>query len=460
MMKRIKGFLIIASCLFVLINAQTAYAQCWPSECGPGQSKVTEMHQKFMDDIINNDPRSFVNQLKDLQDWFVPDPAVVPVTNEGFIFGHVIRAMRLMTRQLSVFAMHQTLIAGTFFDAQQQLETQRTFQLLKSEAHRDYHPSEDFCWFGTNVRGMAASESRGRFQSLALNTYSMNRQLGTLGTASTKNKDSDKIARWEKFKTTYCDPQDNNWNGKKGSGLELACLDEETGNIGGGETDRLNLDIDYSRLIDQRRTLDIAFDNEDGIDDGAGNFSPPPDREDVIALASNLYGHDVLRRDFGTDLSIDDTVLVNAFMDLRSVAARRNVAENSFNAMVEMKSSGGIDADNPSSAREFLGAVLVELGIPSEDVFQYIGENPSYYAQLEILAKKIYQTPDFYANLYDKPANVERKSVALRAIELMLDRAIYESQLRREMATSVLLSTKLRKELPQKLQNDIKRIGG
>ena len=41
------------------------------------------------------------------------------------------------------------------------------------------------------------------------------------------------------------------------------------------------------------------------------------------------------------------------------------------------------------------------------------------------------------------PANVKRKGVALKAIELMLDRAIYESQLRQEMAMSVLLSAKL-----------------
>ncbi|MCB1532128.1 MAG: hypothetical protein KDJ35_04575, partial [Alphaproteobacteria bacterium] len=73
-------------------------------------------------------------------------------------------------------------------------------------------------------------------------------------------------------------------------------------------------------------------------------------------------------------------------------------------------------------------------------------------------AKTIYQNPDFYANLYDKPANVARKGVALKAIELMLDRAIYESQLRREMATSVLLSTKLRGEV--EAANEKLREGG
>ena len=84
--------------------------------------------------------------------------------------------------------------------------------------------------------------------------------------------------------------------------------------------------------------------------------------------------------------------------------------------------------------------------MPSDDVYKIIGQDPSYYAQLELLAKKIYQSPEFYSNLYDKPANVARKGVALKAIDLMLDRAIFESQIRQEMSTSVLLSARLRGE--------------
>ena len=133
-------------------------------------------------------------------------------------------------------------------------------------------------------------------------------------------------------------------------------------------------------------------------------------------------------------------------MALRSVAAKRSVAENSYNAIVGMKSAGTSDAKNDGGPNtgEFLGSVLKELGVPDNEIYVLIGEQPSYYAQLEILAKKIYQNPDFYSNLYDKPANVKRKSVALKAIELMLDRAIFESQLRQEMAMSVLLSSRLR----------------
>ena len=44
---------------------------------------------------------------------------------------------------------------------------------------------------------------------------------------------------------------------------------------------------------------------------------------------------------------------------------------------------------------------------------------------------------------------MKRKGAALKAIELMLDRAIYESQLRQEMAMSVLLATRLQKSVEE-----------
>lgn len=421
-----------------ITHPQKSYAQCWPDQCAKGVQAWNATLTEIMDDIfVKNDTGTgrpaFDEHLKAFQQWLVPD-VIVPLTeqkNEGFLFRHPIRAMRMMTRQLSTFAMQQTLFAGMFLDSQQFTETNRLYQVLKAEAHRDYTPSKDFCWFGTNVRGMAASENRGRFQSIALNKLSMNRHLGHIGTSGAISTEKDRTSRWNKFITTYCNPKDNNWK-KTGSGLELAC-----GASGGGETTRINIDIDYPRLIEQNRTLDVSFDST-----AQSNM-----REDVIALGNNLYGHNPLTKDIKRNAFYDENSkerYQELYLALRAVAAKRNVAENSYNAIVELKSSGGTDTGDTSSAREFLGSILQEIGVPHNEVFDYIGKDPSYYAQLEILAKKIYQNPDFFVKLYDKPANVQRKGVALKAIELMLDRAIYESQLRREMATSVLLSVKLR----------------
>ena len=70
----------------------------------------------------------------------------------------------------------------------------------------------------------------------------------------------------------------------------------------------------------------------------------------------------------------------------------------------------------------------------------------SYYAQMEILAKRIYQRPEFYTNLYDKPANVKRKAAALQAIGMMLERDIYDSYLRSEAILSLILEARVTEE--------------
>ena len=132
------------------------------------------------------------------------------------------------------------------------------------------------------------------------------------------------------------------------------------------------------------------------------------------------------------------------------------MAESSFNAIVGMKAQGSAALDgNTPRTREFMAAIMRDLGVGAElgnaedqakHIYGIIGDNPSYFAQLEILAKRIYQSPSFFAGLYDKPVNVARKSAALSAIENMIDREIYESQLRQEMNMSVLLSTQLEAE--------------
>ncbi len=135
-------------------------------------------------------------------------------------------------------------------------------------------------------------------------------------------------------------------------------------------------------------------------------------------------------------------------MDARAVLAKRSVAENSFNAITSMKASG------TDASREYLEVVLEELGASKDgkttynvsEINRLLGIDaegkkiaPSYYAQMEILTKKIYQNPDFYTNLYDKPANVDRKHVAMQAIGLMQKFDLYKSYLRTEANISVLL---------------------
>ena len=260
-----------------------------------------------------------------------------------------------------------------------------TFQELQNQAHKDYQPSEDFCWFGTNVRSVASSEEIARQNAKAFNAMQMARHTAKAGSAGADSEDNDKLIRWNQFKSAYCDPNDNN------GGLALAC-----GVGGSAEPARLNIDIDFTRLIEEPRTLDVNF-----FAEGTANGSPAgvsKDEQDVIALGQNLYGHDVLKRDI-VENYLDTADYQALYMKLRSVAAKRNVAQNSYNAIVGMKSSGTTDSENPNGpgTAAYLGAVIKDLGVPEGEIFEMIGHNPSHYAQLEILAKKIYQNPDFFS---------------------------------------------------------------
>lgn len=433
---RIFGF----SALCILILPDTALA----FDC---TRYINEIQSQHRDDLRPEVTEHIADEFNQHRDWLT----------DTFARQQVIPALQLFTEQMTAVAMQQTMIIGTFFDAKHQLETQRLFQELQVQAHKDYQPSTAFCTFGTAARSLASSESGGRYTAVAMSERQLARHLGLFNFAGADNAENDKVARWEQFRNIYCDPQDNNWQNSPGTGLvpnaagvaDPVCLTDEppAGNYN-RDKNRINIDIDYTRAVENKRTLDIARQY-----DVASN-----DEIDIQALGNNLYGNDILFRDISrSNLTDDDKP--DLFLTLRSIAAKRSVAENSFNTIVGIKSLGDAAGVYTATAQpgtyRFLGRLIMELGVPEAEVHEYLDlpfsvstpgsprYHMSYYSQLEIIAKKIYQNPDFYANLYDKPANVQRTSAALKAIELMLDRAIYESQIRQEMAMSVLLSSRI-----------------
>ena len=118
--------------------------------------------------------------------------------------------------------------------------------------------------------------------------------------------------------------------------------------------------------------------------------------------------------------------------------------------------SGPDDSGTAPPTIEFTKNVLGQLGVTSDDDKRRLlggtlddglapGLRPSYFALMEVLAQKIYLDAEFFTNLYDKPANVQRKEVAMQAINLMLERDMHKSELRSEMVLSVWLELELMK---------------
>lgn len=364
-------------------------------------------------------------EFKKHRDWLV----------EEFFVMHVLTAMKMMTSQLSTIAIQQVQIIGSLFDAKHQLETQRLFQQLMAEAHRDYMPSEGMCEIGTSIRSLASSSRKVDLGHVGFANRVMERQLRDGDVLSSADANSDYYSRLEMLKKNHCNVKDNAY------GLNWLCKD------GGATKERINKDVDFVRTIESKLTLDVDFIPQEtmateGGDEDTDNEATP-DEEDVFAMMSNLFAHKVLPSVGEKLLATNEGVPydnAHRYMDLRSVAAKRSVAQNAFTAIVAERAKG----DKESA--KYLKKLVMELGVPKEEIEELLGVEPSYFAQMEVLTKDIYQNPVFYTELYDKEANVARKSVAIKAINLMQDRDLYRSQLRSEAVLSVLLETFLQDE--------------
>lgn len=381
---------------------------------------------------------------------------------------NILPALMLMSEQITAIAMQQIMVIGQFIDAQHQIETMQVFQEMQAQIHKDYQPSDGVCEVGTAVKSLAASDRRVDFNAVVLSQRAQDRNLGNAYSAAAQGQGMDKESRLAQFRTDFCHIRDNN------DGLAYVCDTDADGDnnpatgAAPGATDarRLNKDIDYVRAVEYPWTLDVDFTDTTLTDN----------EEEIMALASNLYGHEVLNRPPAVTLAPergkDISDMQKVYMDMRALVAKRSVAENSFNAITALKSEG------TAGSRDFLIAVLEELGVPNAwpipaatppnltteaEALLTSGNTtttqlaPSYHAQMEILTKKIFQDPQFYTNLYDTPANVTRKGVALQAIGLMQKFDLFKSYLRREASVAVLLEMAV-KDLQVEVENDINQL--
>lgn len=417
----------IMACL--LFAARPALAAC-----GDQCSCESTAHSSQIRPLINDEHDELIEHtLAEFDDWeaFLLDP-IWP--------DYLLPAWMLMTEQLVASAMHQIMIVGPLLDAKQQLETQTMFQRLTAEAHQDYHPNHQMCVIGTNVRSLAEAERNYEYSTFILSQRGIDRQMGNEHTAASRGEFDDHCFRLRQFRRRYCNVKDNNEH------MNLIC-NPDPSNIAYPEcmpdsvaitAETQNKDISFMRTVERANTLDIDF------------YSPgnglSGDEEDVFALASNLYSHEVMFR--MPEFSMRQRNSQDELLDMRSIVAKRSVAEHSFNTIVGMRAMSKEEAE--TLTQPYMKLILETLGLglptnafPDEEIEIYLGDRPSYYAQMELLTKRIFQTPDFFVNLYDEPANVERQGVALQAIGLMQDFDTWQSYLRTEAMLSVVLELEL-----------------
>jgi hypothetical protein len=327
-------------------------------------------------------------------------------------------ALMLMAEQFTLNMEAQVEAIGMMFDAKHQLETQRLFQEKVAEAHKDYQPSEQMCTFGTFARDLVATERTTNLTRTAVAEHILEKEVGQ-GETMYADTSKGSLSRIAQFRKKFCDPSDNI------NGLRELCPQ-------GGPLELRNRDINFTQTLDQPLSLDIDF----------NDANVTQDEETVFALVDNLFATDPLPR--APEEAGDLRKFNYNYLNLRSITAMRGIARNSIANIIAMKTATP-NKDDESNA-PYLRALMREFGLPDEEIFKILGENPSYNAQMEFLTRKMYQNPQFYTNLYDKPANIKRIRAAMKAIKLMQDRDIQAALQRREMLMSIMLELKLRDE--------------
>ena len=352
------------------------------------------------------------------------------------IIANYINPMQLMAEHMSAVAMQQTQIIGSFFDAKLQLENQRTHQKLKAEAVKDYHPSEQMCRVGSYVRSLASAQSKMEHDLLSINKTLIQTYMNEANMSSDSGEEGYYESRLELYKRAYCDTSDND------KGLDRLCKHGPNPADIGATIDkkRVNKDVDFSRTAEMPYTLDVDF----------TDANTSKDETDVIALARNLYWPNAFSQ-------VKEKVIVKNskyYVQARQLMAFASLAHNSYAKYIAMKSSAPEPVAGAQPGWAHMKTMLRELGMSDIDIETMVGERPSYHAQMDILTKKAYQNPNFYTNLYDKPANIDRISASLDAIKLMQLRDHYDSSLRREMLASGLVQNQLVTDA-EKLQGEL-----
>ncbi len=380
-------------------------------------------------------------------------------TNEGSNKAALPRIARAFQNVISM----EGFLIGQAVDAQNLQTSLLAVQRSTIKTYRDTAISTQVCRFGSLSYGLAKSQDISTATQQNLATRSLHRQMlrtemapaktAIAGSKSTFGTNADKMARLDQFKTAFCDVNDN-YNALK----ELAC---------GGILDyKVNRDLDYTRTIDEPLTLLTNFHRP-----GSG---PSFDDDNIMALQNNLYGHELMINMGPSDINAikvsNSFEALKKFYTYRGVAAKRSVAANSFAAIAGLKANGSAgtpnDPNDPTKQNSFIfqKEIMKELGLPSTDPHEHAkkylasgliaptkpyADAPSYYAQMEVLTKKQFQSPQFYDNLMDNPANNTRKQAAIKALALTQDRDIYESLRRSEMLMSALLELNVQKQQDQ-----------
>lgn len=344
-----------------------------------------------------------------------------------YLLGFVIPDLMSLSDTLMATGLWQIHAIGTYFDAEQQLETQLLLQSMHAETHKRYRPSAELCQFGSIARPLIATRLDQDIHAISGAESSLARNMRSINTIFSANNVTP--ATHLLHQTRHCDAAA--LAGRAGCSL--------AGDADNDEEVQINADINAAKWLALNDVINLD----------TPDVRPDIDDKSVLAWGRNLFSSAPTPLLTEADLKNDENY--DELMDLRALATKRSVVENSFHNIIALKAAG------PESTEEYMPyirTVLKSLGYPDNVPLLAEEGRMSYYSLLKLLGQSIYRDPQFYVGLYESPENVNRKQVAMLATDLMLTRELYKSELRQEAVLSIWLEKEVM-NLQDKVQSQL-----
>ena len=339
-------------------------------------------------------------------------------------------AMTKSFGDISSEVLGNAALVGNVIEGQTNIQSIQKFQSMASESLTSNQSSEALCRFASLSKSLAADDVKRRKQQLLFSEVGIARSLGTEGSPAASGAVGDIAARLNLFVIEFCDKESNN------NGLGLMC--NQAGSVFGANANIKNADLNFAQVISMKPTLNVDLtDQFTGVNGSGVPNNLTADEESVIAMSYNLYGHKTIAPRFG-ESELSSPGGQRDYIKIRTLLAGRALASNSFYAMATERAAG------TGVAMSHMKALLNEMGVSAADAEKLIGTKPSYYAQMNLLTRSLYQNTNFYGTLMEGKTNVARQSAYMDSIDLMQDRDLYQSSLRTELLLSSLIELETR----------------
>ncbi len=389
----IRPFIIRIACItlaLLFFSTQQAEAKCRACNCSMAGRINTHTDGQF----------------DSLETWMLNDFWGRPGDNRTDTMREHLKSM---TEQLSSVGISLPQMFGAFEDAKLMLETKDDLNEIKYNSVQNNKPSPQLCEMASVSQGMIASRENRKLFQKTLVKGAQDNQLAKTGTAASGGPKQAADVRRAKV-CDHASPTDN------ANGAYQLCPDPAPDTLQGCDTD--------IACISNAGTL--PFDPDGASMDGKTGAAQ--------AFMNNVFGPDAMPTMSAEALNTPIQQLT--YLDKRSLAAKRSVAQYCFAHVLSQKAQGSTEGVAQ------MRAVLEKKGIPPEIAEARISENASESERLEMMTKDMFDS-QFFVDTIGREADIKRKQAAVQQTSLLLRREMLASQTCNELMTSIIVELKV-----------------